>query len=77
MVDALGHPILPMCHAADLKSQQNVVYQIFTKAYGKFYFYLFNYNILIAISEVHQARQGSHSLAEAVQGHHWQRVSEY
>jgi hypothetical protein len=37
-VDASGHPILPTCHAADLKSQQDVVRDIFTKAYSKFCF---------------------------------------
>ena len=36
MVDVLGHPILPTCHAARLKSQQDVVREIFTKAYSMF-----------------------------------------
>jgi hypothetical protein len=37
-VDASGHPILPTCNAVDLKSWQDVVRDIFTKAYSKFNF---------------------------------------
>ena len=37
-VDVLGHPILPMCNVVALKSRQDVVREIFTKAYGMFDF---------------------------------------
>jgi hypothetical protein len=36
MVDDLGHPILPEFYPDRLKSMQDVVRDIFTKAYGKF-----------------------------------------
>ena len=38
MVDVLGHPILPTNYVTYLKSQQDVIYEIFTKAYSKFIF---------------------------------------
>jgi hypothetical protein len=38
MVDALGHPILPTRHVVTLKSRQDVVREVFTKAYSKFNF---------------------------------------
>ena len=38
-VDILGHPILPACQAVHLKSRQDIIHDIFTKAYSKFYFY--------------------------------------
>lgn len=39
MVDVLGHSILPMHHIVHLKLRQDVVREIFTKAYSKFNFY--------------------------------------
>lgn len=35
-MDDLGHPILPASNAVHLKSRQDVVRDIFTKAYGEF-----------------------------------------
>ena len=50
MVDILGHLILPTCNPAWLKLQQDIVHNIFTKAYSKFDFSYFT-NILITTSE--------------------------
>jgi hypothetical protein len=38
MVDASGHPILPTRHVVTLKSRQDVVCEVFMKAYSKFNF---------------------------------------
>lgn len=35
-MDASRHPILPTCDIVNLKSRQDVVREIFTKAYSKF-----------------------------------------
>ena len=37
-VDISGHPILPSCRTVPLKLRQDVVREIFTKAYSKFNF---------------------------------------
>jgi len=44
MVDELGHPILLAYPAVQLKSLQDIVHEIFTKAYSKF---IFSYLIII------------------------------
>ena len=63
-MDASGHPILPTSHPADLKSQQVVVRDIFTKAYSKFRIYCYTtINILIVASESHKPQEGPRSLA--------------
>jgi uncharacterized protein YcgL (UPF0745 family) len=38
MVDVLGNPILPTSLPKNLRSQQDLVREMFTKAYSKFYF---------------------------------------
>jgi hypothetical protein len=36
MVDVSGHPMLPARYVVDLKTRQDIVREIFTKAYCKF-----------------------------------------
>ena len=63
-MDASGHPILLTSHPADLKSQQVVVRDIFTKAYSKFRISCYTtINILIVASKSHKPQEGPRSLA--------------
>jgi len=53
-VDASGHPVLPASYVARLKARQDVVREVFTKAYGKFELSYSAINILTMTSENHQ-----------------------
>ena len=41
-MDKSGHPILPTCDVVHLKPKQDVVREVFTKAYSKFNFSYLN-----------------------------------
>jgi hypothetical protein len=74
MVDDSGHPILSTCDLANLKMQQDVVREIFTKAYSAFICFV-SYNMLIIIRESCPGQKGPCPLAGAGQARGAVRVS--